>query len=110
MKTKVLTNATLEDAKHRLLDLESKFSSASVGEDKQYYFNVALSVVRVYQNTFDNFDKEFAEIVHTKFYEHVLKVVCNQDMLEIDYDSMLFGEICEIEERVQKLKRMIKSL
>lgn len=110
MKTKVLTNATLEDAKKRLLDLESKFGSVSVGEDKQYYFNVALSVVRVYQNTFDNFEQEFAEIIHTKFYEHVQKVVFNQDMLEIDYDSMLLGEICEIEERVQKLKRMIKSL
>lgn len=101
----------VQESIERLKDLEDKFDKASVGEHKQFYFNVGVAVLHRFINMQEIQCEEFDNFVHnSKLFAKVFEVVKNRDALETNYRCIVSQKLNDIEANLKQLHKLIELI
>ena len=99
----------------RMVILEDKFKNVSVGDEKRFYFNIAIAVVSNYLNSpYCTEAQRIDELLcSSKFYKDVVQVLkfsnnaCTQ---EESVHVVLVRKLNNMEREMRQIKKLIKQM
>lgn len=99
----------------RMLKLENNYKHASVGDEKRFYFNVAIAVVSNYINNpdYEHSSEIDGLLINSKFYLDVVKVLKysnNADNLEDKVHVILNRKLNAMEREFKEIRRLLKKI